>query len=112
MKNRDLITLFLAGTEEGKGSNLEIQGRHLVNYDTVIASWNGRIDIENIGLLDHMELEINCRKYSKTTSKIQHELARQVNKLKKANEKYFFLVLHGHTKEVEELEKIIFDGIR
>lgn len=60
MRKRDLINAFINGAKKGRGSNLYIDGDHLVNYSTVIASRDGE------------KIILNAKKYSSTTSRNQN----------------------------------------
>lgn len=66
MRNAELITRFINGETEGKGSNLIIEGQKLINYSTVIAfrKTNGTI-------------LLNRQHYSPTTSVHQNRIYRE-----------------------------------
>ena len=51
-----------------KGNTLTTDGKTLINYNTIIATW------ENDYII------VNVRKYSNTTSHIQHALIREIEK--------------------------------
>lgn len=105
MTNKQVITLFLAGAEKGKTQHLKIEENRLINYNTTIAKWNGDKSYQSL------ELEINCNYYSRTTSNIQNEIARQINKIKKDGQQFFFIVLTGEEKQVAKFEKIMLADI-
>ena len=65
MRNNDLCKAFVKGATEGKGSNMEIVGREIFSYATVI----GRFEANGV-------LSLNPRKYSVITSKHQTYLRR------------------------------------
>mgnify|MGYP005611747293 CR=1 FL=1 len=102
MKNLDVIEkfIFLQGKEKSKTQHLYIdtENKQLINYNTVIAQWNGTEE-------QTKEIEINCNKYSTTTSKIQTQI---YNTLKRAKQFYnFIIVLNGNEKEVAKVTKIL-----
>lgn len=69
MRNNELVKAFLNGATEGKGSNLRIEGRKLINYSTVIA-----YKIKTKGIL------LNGQNYSPTTSRHQNQIRREFDK--------------------------------
>lgn len=68
MRNKELIADFINGATEGKGSNLRIEGRKLINYATVIA-----YRLEGNGML------LNGENYSSTTTVHQNVIRRHYN---------------------------------
>lgn len=108
MTNIEVIKRFLRG-EQGQtakrvlatgaeGRTLYTEGNKLINYNTVIAELRG--DTEG------KELEVNATRYSKTTSKIQTELIRQANQLRREG-KQLFVVMSGSADRVEWLNKYV-----
>lgn len=103
MKNADVIQkfIYLHGKEKSKTKNLYIdtQYNQLVNYNTVIAEWNGTDD-------QTKELVINVNYYSKSTSTIQSEIIKQVKKARQ-NGYIFFLVMNGTSERVEQYSNLL-----
>ncbi len=101
MNNLQVIKMFLLG-EKGatakrqilqgyyytEGRTLQTDGDKLINYSTTIAKRNG----EN-------EIEIDANYYSNTTSKIQTNIIREINKLRKMGYD-FIVVINGEEKRV------------
>lgn len=98
MKNADVIEkfIYLQGEEKSKTQHLYIDtnNRQLINYNTVIAQWNGTEE-------QTKELVIDVNYYSQTTSKIQGEIIKQVKKARK-NGYIFFLVMNGTSDRIEQ----------
>jgi len=67
MTNNNIITNFING-QIAKTGNLISQGNKLINYNTCIA------------YIDNDKYIVSNTKYSNTTSKIQNELIRQLEK--------------------------------
>lgn len=67
MKNIDVIKKFINGETYGKTQNLKIEGKALINYETVIA--------------EHTTdgLKVNVEKYSQSTSTIQNALRKELD---------------------------------
>lgn len=103
MKNIDVIETFIKeeGREKAKTKNLYIdtEQKALVNYNTVIARWNGT-DTQT------KELEINVNYYSTTTSKIQTYITRTTREQRKQGQ-IFIVVMNGTEKRVEQYSNIL-----
>lgn len=103
MKNIEVIQTFIKeeGRKKAKTQHLYIdtERKALVNYNTVIARWNGT-DAQT------KELEINVNYYSSTTSRIQANILRVVRYYRNMG-KNFIVVLNGTEKRVEQFEKIL-----
>jgi len=96
MTNKQVITLFLAGAEKGKTQHLRIEENRLINYNTTIAKWNGNKSCQSL------ELEINCNYYSRTTSTIQNEIAKQLNKIKRERQTVFLYSINRNRQTGRE----------
>lgn len=83
MSNKDVINSFLRKEKNKtclrdivngyyiyKGRTLESTGNILINYNTIIASWN-----------KNGSINVNMKKYSVTTSKIQNDIIRTAKNL-------------------------------
>lgn len=84
MSNKDVINSFLRKEKNKtclrdivgynyivyKGRTLESTGNILINYNTIIASWN-----------KNGSINVNMKKYSQTTSKIQNDIIRTAKNL-------------------------------
>lgn len=68
MKRNDAVIADFLNRKKAKNAHLYSNGARLINYNTCIAEWVGRL------------LLLNGTKYSRTTSKIQSELFRQARK--------------------------------
>lgn len=103
MKNIDVIQTFIKeeGREKAKTKNLYIdtEQKALINYNTVIARWNGTEE-------QTKELEIDVNYYSTTTSKIQTYIVKMANQLKQEGYS-FYIVLNGTQKRVEQYSHYI-----
>lgn len=103
MKNIDVIETFIKeeGREKTKTKNLYIdtEQKALINYNTVIAKWNGT-DAQT------KELEINVNYYSTTTSKIQTYITRTVREQREQG-RIFIVVMNGTEKRVEQYSNIL-----
>lgn len=75
MRNGDLVSNFINGACEGKGSNLKIEGNRLINYTTCIAYRLGNT------------IYLNSTKYSQTTSRHQNQIRREGYKVIEMKEK-------------------------
>lgn len=98
MTNQFVIEKFLQGGK-AKTKNLYSTGTELINYNTVIARWNGYEWQEK-------ELQVNMYYYSKTTTTIQLKLCRLINEQKKKGN-VPLLVLDGTSERVEKASRII-----
>ena len=103
MKNIDVIETFIKeeGREKAKTQHLYIdtERKALVNYNTVIARWNGT-DTQT------KELEINVNYYSTTTSKIQTYITRTAREQRKQGQ-IFIVIMNGTEKRVEQYSNIL-----
>lgn len=103
MKNIDVIQKFVFnyGKEKSKTQHLYIdtQNKYLINYNTIIAEWNGTDD-------QTKEIVINCNRYSTTTSKIQSAIIKAI-KQARHNGYNFFVVLTGEEQQVEKYSKLL-----
>ena len=103
MKNIDVIEKFFKeeGREKAKTQHLyiETENRQLINYNTVIAQWNGYEE-------QTQELVIDVNYYSTTTSKIQTYIMRTARKMREQG-KLFFVVMNGTEKRILQYEKIL-----
>ena len=103
MKNIEVIKKFLQeeGKEDAKTQHLYIDTtkRQLINYNTVIAEWNGYEE-------QTQELAIDVNYYSATTSKIQTYIMRTARKMREQG-KLFFVVMNGAEKRIEQYTKIL-----
>ena len=103
MKNIEVIKKFLQeeGKEDAKTKHLYIDSkkRQLINYNTVIAQWNGYEE-------QTQELVIDVNYYSTTTSKIQTYIMRIARKMREQG-KLFFVVMNGTEKRILQYEKIL-----
>lgn len=103
MKNIDVIETFIKeeGREKAKTTNLYIdtEQKALINYNTVIAKWNGT-DAQT------KELEIDVNYYSNTTSKIQSYITRTAREQRKQG-RIFIVVMNGTEKRVEQYSNIL-----
>lgn len=105
MKNIDVVLKFIQEEGEGKAKTqhlyIDTERKALVNYNTVIARWNGTEG-------QTKEIEINVDQYSVSTSKIQGYIANTlwyyINRL---NYKYI-VVLTGNSRRLKQFEKRIF----
>lgn len=103
MKNIDVIKTFIEkeGREEKKTQHLYIDtnNKQLINYNTVIARWNGT-DAQT------KKLEIDVNYYSNTTSKIQSYIMRTAREQREQGQ-IFVVVLTGTEKRIIQFEKIL-----
>lgn len=103
MKNIDVIQTFIKeeGRTKAKTQHLYIdtERKALVNYNTVIARWNGT-DTQT------KELEINVNYYSTTTSKIQTYITRTAREQREQGQ-IFIVVMNGTEKRVEQYSNIL-----
>ena len=89
MKNNDLIMNFIYGESTGKGSNLKIEGRQLINYYTCIA-YRG-----------NYEIVLNNANYSSTTKRNQNFILKSGTNIKSFDtEKAFKDYIYNTYKEV------------
>ena len=103
MKNIEVIEKFFKeeGREKAKTQHLyiDIENRQLINYNTVIAHWNGYEE-------QTQELVIDVNYYSTTTSKIQTYITRTARKMREQG-KLFFVVMNGTEKRINLYSKIL-----
>lgn len=66
-KQIDVIKAFFNGEKQGKASNLYIEGKNLMNYNTILAQ---RVDIGE-GKIRYL---INLTRYSVSTTTIQNQI--------------------------------------
>lgn len=103
MKNIDVIKTFIE--EEGRIKAqtqhlyIDTNNKQLINYNTVIAKWNGT-DAQT------KELEIDVNYYSSTTSKIQSYITRTAREQRKQGQ-IFIVVMNGTEKRVEQYSNIL-----
>lgn len=103
MKNIEVIETFIReeGREKAKTKNLYIDtsNKQLINYNTVIARWNGAEE-------QTKELEVNINYYTSTTNRIQTSIIRVIRYYKNMG-KEFIVVLNGTEKRIIQFEKIL-----
>lgn len=103
MKNIDVIKTFIEreGREGQKTQHLYIDtnNKQLINYNTVIARWNGT-DAQT------KKLEIDVNYYSNTTSKIQSYIMRTAREQREQGQ-IFIVVMNGTEKRVEQYSNIL-----
>lgn len=103
MKNIEVIQTFIGkeGKEKAKTQHLYIdtEQKALINYNTVIAKWNGT-DAQT------KELEIDVNYYSNTTSKIQSYITRTAREQREQGQ-IFIVVMNGTEKRVEQYSNIL-----
>ena len=103
MKNIEVIEKFFKeeGRKKAKTQHLYIdaKNRQLINYNTVIAQWNGYEE-------QTQELVIDVNYYSTTTSKIQTYITRTARKMREQG-KLFFVVMNGTEKRINLYSKIL-----
>ncbi len=71
MKNTDVVTAFLNGESKAKTKNLRIEGKNLINYNTILAQRVGDGKGNN-------SYVVNITKYSQSTTTIQNVILKEI----------------------------------